>query len=77
MNGVDFRRLRLATGLSQAGFAAALGYTCQASSRTQIVYLWESGRRAVPNRTAILAQLVASRIVLDREAHQRPEAPAG
>lgn len=77
MNGNDFRRLRNATGLSQPAFALELGYTSMITSRTHLVYEWEAGRRPIPDRVALRAQLVASRIILDREARQRPEAIAG
>lgn len=72
MNGPAFRALRNATGLSQAGFAAELGYGGQRSSKTALVSSWETGRRGIPTQTALLAQLVASRIVMDRESASTP-----
>lgn len=71
MNGPTFRRLRNATGLSQAGFAAALGYTSAAETRKRLVSAWERGKRGIPNRTALLAELVASLIV----SQPTPSAP--
>jgi transcriptional regulator with XRE-family HTH domain len=57
MTGAEFKAIRTELGCTGEAFARALGYGGTPGTRSTVTYLFETGRREIPEKVARLAAM--------------------
>ena len=70
MTPAEFRTLRKKAGLSQTAWGRALGYAGANASVQVNIAQFESGKRKIPPRTAMVAELLVEAMANQKEQKQ-------